>query len=70
MRITVDVKTSSRIDSVEKVEEDHYVVRVRAPPRKGKANRATLKLLRRYFGRDVSMLSGHTSTRKIIEVEG
>jgi len=69
MRITVDVKPKSRKDSVEVIEEDHYMVRVRAPASKGKANVAVTKLLKKYLGKPVSIISGHTSSRKIFVVE-
>jgi uncharacterized protein (TIGR00251 family) len=68
-RITIDVKAGSRDEGVEEIGEGMYLVRVKAPRMKGKANAAVLKLLRRYFGRRVLIVSGHTSTRKIIEVE-
>ncbi len=69
MRITVDVKADSREDSVEDLGEGHFLVRVKAPRRKGKANIAVLKVLRRHFGRHAVILSGHTSRRKIVEIE-
>ncbi len=69
MRITVDVKPKSRKDSVEVIEEGHYMVRVRAPASKGKANVAVTKLLKKYLGKPVSIISGHTSSRKIFVVE-
>ncbi len=68
MRITVDVKAGSNRDSVELIEEGHYMVHVRAPPRKGKANAAVAKLLRRHLGLPVTLVSGHTSNRKLFEV--
>ena len=68
MRIIVDVKASSNRDSVELIGEGHYMVHVRAPPRKGKANASIMKLLRRYLGRPVTLVSGHTSNRKVFEV--
>jgi uncharacterized protein (TIGR00251 family) len=69
MRITVDVKASSNRESVELIEEGHYMVHVRAPPRKGKANAAIVKLLRKHLGCPVTLVSGHTSNRKIFEVQ-
>jgi uncharacterized protein (TIGR00251 family) len=68
MRITVDVRTGSREEGVEDLGEGRYLVRVKAPRKKGKANVAVLKLLRRHFGRRAIVVSGHTSTRKIIEL--
>ncbi len=68
MRITVDVKPGSREESVEKIEDGHYLVCVKAPPKKGKANQAVLKLLKRHLGKQVALVSGATSTTKIVEV--
>lgn len=67
--ITVDVKTGTHEEGVEKIGERHYLVKVKAPRRKGKANVAVLKLLRRHFGNKASIVSGRTSTRKIIEID-
>ena len=69
MRITVDVKTKAKKDSVEAISEDHFTVRVRAPASKGKANAAVIKLLKKHLGKSVSIVSGHTSSRKIFVVE-
>ena len=69
MKITVDVKADSRKEGIEDLGEGHFLVRVKAPRRKGKANTAVLKVLRRHFGRPAMILSGHTSTRKIGENE-
>jgi uncharacterized protein (TIGR00251 family) len=69
MRITVDVKADSREEGVEELGESHYLVRVKAPRRKGKANAAVVKVLRRHFGKHAVILSGHTSTRKVVELE-
>ena len=69
MRIEVKVKASSRVNEVLKVDDGHYIVKVSAPRQKGKANAALLKLLKRHFGRPAIMISGFTSTTKIIEIE-
>ena len=68
MRIMVDVKAGAHQEGVEELEEGVYIVRVKVPRRKGKANAAVLRLLRRHFGRPVYIVSGLTSTRKIVEV--
>ncbi|MCX6655061.1 MAG: DUF167 domain-containing protein [Candidatus Bathyarchaeota archaeon] len=68
MRIIVDVKAGAREEDIEKTGEGHYIVKVKAPPKKGKANQAVLKLLKKYFGMQVTLISGATSTTKIIEV--
>ena len=69
MRITVEVKAGSKKDEVVKGDEDHFIVRVKAPRKKGKANASVLKLLKKHFGRQARIVSGMTSTTKIVEIE-
>ena len=69
MRIIVDVKPKAKKDSVEAFSEDHFLVHVRAPASKGRANVAVTKLLKKQLGKPVSLISGHTSSRKIFVVE-
>jgi hypothetical protein len=48
-------------------------VRVSAPPERGKANKAVIKLLARALGvpeRDVTITSGETSQNKTVEIAG
>ncbi|UCH56987.1 MAG: DUF167 domain-containing protein [Candidatus Bathyarchaeota archaeon] len=68
MRIIIDVKTGVDSDEIEKIDDRHYLIRVKAERKKGKANVAALKLLRKHFGRPARIISGHTSSRKIIEL--
>jgi len=70
LRITVDVKAEARVEGVEKLGEAWYLVRVKAPRKKGKANAAVLRLLQRHFGGRARIVRGFTVTRKVIEIEG
>ena len=69
MIITVDVKPGQREESVQSICEDHLLVKVKAPASKGKANKAVIKLLKNHYGCQVFLVSGHTSSRKVFEVE-
>jgi len=69
LRITVDVKADSREESVEKTGENTYLVHVKAAKKKGKANIAVIKLLKKHFGHRAMIISGHTYSRKIVEIE-
>ena len=69
MMITVEVKADSREERIEKIGENRYAVRVKAARKKGKANKALLKLLKKHFGGTAIILSGHTSIIKIVEIE-
>ena len=70
MKIQVKVKPNSKTDEVSR-EGDSFIVRVREPPKEGKANQAVIKLLAEHFGvpqSKVRILSGFKSRNKVIEV--
>ena len=70
MKIRVKVKPNSRIEELSQ-EGDNFIVKVKEPPREGKANQSVIKLLAEHFGvpqSQVRILSGFRSRNKIIEV--
>lgn len=70
MKIQVKVTPSSRTEEVSP-EGDSFMVKVKEPPKEGKANRAVIKLLAEHFGvpqSQVRILSGFRSRNKVIEV--
>jgi len=70
MRIQVKVKPNSRSEEVSR-EGDIFVVKVKEPPREGKANQAVISLLAEHLGvpkSRVRILSGFNSKTKVIEV--
>ena len=71
MKIQVKVKPNSRTEEVS--QEGHsFIVRVKEPPREGKANLAVMRLLAEHFGvpkSQVRILSGFHGRNKVIEVE-
>ena len=63
----------SKEENVERIDENNFIVSVKAPPVKGLANEAIVKLLAEYFSVSVSCViikAGHTSKSKIIEIIG
>lgn len=71
MRINVKAKPNSREEKIEKIDEDNYVVSVKEPPEKGKANNAIRNALAVYFKTGsscVKIISGFSSRNKIIEI--
>ena len=71
MKIFVKAKPSARENIVEKLDEEHFVVSVKEPPVQGRANRAIIEELGDYFGTgvsNISIISGHTSRNKIVEI--
>jgi len=64
------VKPSSRTEKVSQ-EGDSFIVKVKEPPKEGKANEAVIKLLAEHFGvpkSQVRILSGLRSRNKVIDV--
>jgi uncharacterized protein (TIGR00251 family) len=70
MKIQVKVKPSSRTEEVSQ-EGDSFIIKVKEPPREGRANQTVIKLLAEHFGvprSRVRILSGFRSRNKVIEV--
>lgn len=77
MKIRVKVKANASEQGVEKLDEKlfsedgfdgMYYVKVKAGAEGNKANIELLKLLTRYFKKEVKIKSGFTSRVKIVEV--
>lgn len=49
MRITVRVKPNAKQETVETVSATEYIVRVKEPPREGRANEAVIAALSAHF---------------------
>ena len=65
-RIAIKVIPNSKTEEV--IDAEPMIIRVKEPPTKGKANKAVVMLLSRYFNADVRIVSGAKSRRKIVEV--
>ena len=70
MNNQVKVKPRSKTEELSR-EGDSFIVKVKEPPKEGKANQAVIKLLAEHFGvpqSQVRILSGFRSRNKVIEV--
>lgn len=67
MILKVSVKTNSPFEKVEKT-EDGYKVYITEKPIHGKANEALIKVLKKFFKQDVEIVSGMTSSRKLVKL--
>ncbi len=71
MKIFIKAKPGAREDVVEKIDEIHFIVSVKEPPREGRANRAIMQVLADYFNiasSRVRLVSGFSSREKIVEI--
>ncbi len=71
-KIRVHVIPNSKENRVEGYNtwKNAVVIRIKAPPVEGKANREVEKFLSKFFGCDVEIVSGRKSKDKIILVKG
>jgi uncharacterized protein (TIGR00251 family) len=70
MKIQVKVKPNSKTEEVSR-KGDSFIVKVKEPPKEGKANQAVTKLLAEHFGisqSQIRILSGFRSRNKVIEI--
>ncbi len=71
MKLFVTVKTKARKELVQKIDDTHYGVSVKALPAEGKANEAVVRVLARHFGiaqLRVTLVKGHSSKQKIFDI--
>ncbi len=72
MKIRIRVLPNSRHEEVAEA-GDYFVVKVKEPPKEGKANKALIKVLARYFKvpqGSVRISSGLKGKDKVIEISG
>ena len=72
MRIFVKAKPNSKEEYIEKIDETHFVVAVKEPPRQGRANNAIAQALADYFHTsqsNVRLISGFSSKQKVFEIK-
>jgi len=70
MRVQVKVKANCKTEEVSQ-EGNTFIVKVKEPPKQGKANRALIKVLAEHFGvpkSQVRLISGFKSKNKAVEV--
>jgi len=68
MIIKVKVNPNSKKQEIVK-DDKEYVVYVKSAPENNKANLELIKLLKKYFGREIEIKSGFTSRKKRIEIK-
>jgi uncharacterized protein (TIGR00251 family) len=71
MKIQVKVKPNSRTEELSQ-EGDSFIIKVKEPPREGRANQAVIKLLAEHFSvpqSQVRILSGLRAKNKVIEIK-
>lgn len=69
MIIEVKVKPNSKKQEIIKISENEYKISLKEKAENNKANIELLKLLKKYFGREVEIIKGLKNKNKIVEVK-
>jgi hypothetical protein len=73
MKIFVKVRSGTKKEKIEKIDQTHFVVFVKERPIKGQANKAVIRVLADYFKvskSEVQISFGLTSPQKTIQIKG
>lgn len=71
MTINIKVITKSKSNSLKKLENENYILRINTSPVDGKANKAIIEYLADLFNvkkYDIKIIAGEFSNNKIIEI--
>jgi hypothetical protein len=71
VKIFVKTKPQAKSVGVEKIDDTHFVISVKEPPEKGKANEGVRRALADHLKTprsSVVILAGHTARNKIVEI--
>ncbi len=68
MKIKIKVKPNSGKEEILKINDNEFFVYLKKPAQEGKANLELLKLLKKYFKKNVRIKSGFSSREKIVEI--
>ena len=71
MLLKLKIKTNSKENKIEKLKDDEFRIFVKAKPEQGTANQKVLELLSEYLQipkQKISIIKGHTSPSKIVQI--
>ncbi len=72
MKIFVQAKPNAKEEGVERIDDTHFKVSVKEPPRRGEANRAIARALAEHLGvapSRIRLVLGFSSRQKVFEVQ-
>ena len=72
MKIFIKAKPGAKEESIKKVDGLNYIISVKEPPIKGRANQAIIRVLVEYFKvsqTNINIVSGWSSRSKVIEIK-
>jgi hypothetical protein len=67
-KLRVKVRPGAKTTEIAGFENDFLVIRIHAPPAKGKANDELARFFRKQFNKKIRIIKGEKSREKIIEL--
>ena len=68
MIINIRVKPQSGRQDIKKISENKYIVSLKKPAEDNKANLELIKLLKKYFHKNINIIKGMKNRNKVVEV--
>ena len=68
MKLHINLHPNSSQEKIEKKSENEYEVWIKEKPVDNKANIELARILKKYFKKEVKIVSGFTSRKKIVEI--
>lgn len=68
-KIKIKIHPNSSKEEIRKLKDDEFEVWIKEKPLDGRANLTLVKLLKKFFKKDVEIKSGFKSRNKIIELK-
>ncbi len=69
MKIQIKLHPNSSQEKIREIEKDReYEVWIKEKPIEGEANKELAKVLKKYFKKQIRIVSGFTSRKKVVEI--
>ncbi|MCK5449462.1 DUF167 domain-containing protein [Candidatus Pacearchaeota archaeon] len=68
MKLNIKVQPNSGRQEIQKISEDEYKVFLKKSPEENKANKELINLLKKHYKKEINIVKGFTSKRKVIEI--
>ena len=69
MKVNVKLHPNSSKEQIKKISEKELEIWIKEKPIDNMANIKLIKTLKRYFNKDIKIVSGFTSKNKVIEIK-
>ena len=69
MRLNIKAQPNSGRQKIQKISENEYKVFLKKSPEDNKANEELIKFLKKHYKKEIKIIKGFTSKKKVIEIK-